>query len=76
MLDLYITISYETPEAMILDRNVLRARSNLRRDRECYRPLIVFINCDWIFENTAQHRRGASLKLEYELNLLHKTHKR
>ena len=60
---------------MILDCNVLRMRSNLRSNRECDCPLINFMKCDWIFKNTAQHRQGVSLNLEYELNILHKTHK-
>ena len=62
-------------EGMILDCVVIHTGLYLRknRDRDC--PLIVFVTCDWIFKNTAQYCRGISLKLEYELNFPHKTHK-
>ena len=58
---------------MILDRNVIFTRSNFQSNRECDFPLNIFVNCDWIFENNAQHPQGVSLNLEYELNILHKT---
>ena len=61
---------------MILDRDVLRPRSHLRRKHECNRPLIVFINCDWLTEMTSQHHRDVSLNLDYKTNLLNKNHKR
>ena len=76
MFDLYVTISDKTPEVMIIDCDILRVRSHLRRNWECDCPLVVFVKCYRIFENTAQHRQGVSLKLGYELNLLHKNHKR
>ena len=56
IFDLYITTRNKTPEVMILDCNVFCAGSNLRRNREWDCPLIVFVNCDWIFENTEQYR--------------------
>ena len=34
MFDLYVTICKETPEVMILDRNVFRMRSKLQRNCE------------------------------------------
>ena len=76
MFDLYVTIRDKTTEVMILDRDVLRARSYLQRNRECDCPLIVFVECDWILEKTVQYHRGVSLKFEHEINILHKTHKR
>ena len=76
MFDFYVTIRKETPEVMILDHDVLRTRSYLWRNLECDRPLILFVNCDWIFGNTAQYHWGFTLKLEYKVNFLHKTHKR
>ena len=75
MFDLYVAISNKIPEVMLLYLDVLCVRSHLRRNRECNCPLIFFLNCDWIFEKTAQHCRGVSLKLEYKLNLIFKTHK-
>ena len=76
MLDIYVEIFGETPEVMILDRNVIRARLHLRRNCECDCPLIVFINCDYIFKNTTKYCQGVSLKLECKLNFLKKTQKR
>ena len=75
MLDLYITIYDKTPEVMILDYNVLRTKSHLLRNREFDHSLIIFVDCNFIFENTAQLRQGFSLNIEYELNILYKTHK-
>ena len=54
MFDLYVTICNETTEVMILDRDVLRTRSHFWRKRVCNCLLIVFVNFDWIFKNTAQ----------------------
>ena len=70
MLDLYVTTSDKTTEVMILDPDVLGTRSHLRRNRKYNCSLIIFVNCDWLFENTAQHLLGVSLKLEYKLYLL------
>ena len=75
MFDLFFTIHDETMYVMIPDRYVLRVRLYLRIKREFGRPLTVFVNCDWIFENTAQHRQDVSLNIEYEFNLFYKTHK-
>ena len=63
-------------EVMRLDCDVICMRSHLGINPECNRPLIVFVNCEWISEKTAQYCQGVSLKLEYKLNFLHKTHKR
>ena len=76
MFDLYITICNKTLEVIILDCDVLRTRSYSWRNHECDRPLIVFVNCDYIFFYTTQYRRGVFLKLEYTLNFLHNTYKR
>ena len=76
MLDLYVTIHDETPEVMILDRDVLHTSLNLRRNHKCDRPLIGFVNRDWLLGKTAQHLRGVSLKLKCKLNVLHKTDER
>ena len=76
MLDLYVTISNKTMEVLILEPDVLGTRSHWQRNRECNCPLIIFVKCDWIFEKTAQHPLGVSLKLQYELDLLHKTDER
>ena len=73
MLDLYITIRDKNPEVMILDRNLIRTRLHFWINRERNHPLIIYVNCDWIFKKTAQHRRSVTLKLGYELNFLHKT---
>ena len=48
MFYIYVTMCDKNPEVMILDINVLCARSNLRWNREYNLPLIVFIKCDWI----------------------------
>ena len=44
MFDLYIIIHNKTSELMILDRDVIHARSYLRKNREFDCPLIVLIN--------------------------------
>ena len=76
MLDPYITICKKTTEVMILDCNMLCTRSYLWSRCECNLPFIIFVNCDFTFENTAQHHWGLSLKIENEINMLHKTYKR
>ena len=76
VLDLYVSIRCKTPEAIILDRSVLRTRLYFRINHKCAFPFIIYVNCGWIFENTAHHCRVVSLNLEYQLNILHKTHKR
>ena len=76
MLHLYVTIRDENLEVVMLDRNVIGARSNLRSNRECDRPSIIFVNNEYLFKNTAQHLRSVSLKFKYELNLLHNTYER
>ena len=76
MLDLYFTIHDETLEVMILDCNVLLKRSHLRSKQKYDCPFIIFVDCDCIFEKTAQNLQGVSLKLEYELNFFHKTYER
>ena len=75
MFDIYVTVGYKTPEVTILYGDVLLVKLYLQRNLECGCPLIVLVNCDWIFEKTSQYRLGVSLKLKYELNFLHKTHK-
>ena len=74
MFDLCVTIWETNPEVMILDHDVLHKRSHFQRHCECDCILVVFVNCDWIFEKTSQYRRGVSSKLEYEINFLCKTH--
>ena len=78
MLYFYVTIHDENTEVMILDNDVLRTSLHLWENckRDCY--LIVFTKnygCYWFFENSTQYRRSVSLKFEYKLNFLHKTHK-
>ena len=53
MFYLYVTIHSKTMEKAILDRNVLCARSHLRRNRECNSPLIVFVSYERLFKKTA-----------------------
>ena len=76
MLDLYFTIHNKHQELMILDYDVLRTSSRLHSNRKCDCPLIIFVNCDCLFENTSQHCQDVFLKLEYKINLLRETHKR
>ena len=64
MFDLYIKIHNKNLEVMILYRDVLRTRSHFQRNREFNHPLIVFINCEYIFENKAQYLRGVALNIE------------
>ena len=76
MIYFYVSIRDKTPEVTVLDCGVLRTRSYLQGNHECDYSLIIFVNRYWIFEKTAQYRRGVSLKFEYELNFFCKTHKR
>ena len=75
MFDLYFAILNKTLEVMILDCNVLRERLHLRIKHEFDQPLIIFVNCDWIFEMIAKYHRCVSLKFDYKLNVRHKTQK-
>ena len=50
VLNFYVTICDKTPEVVILDCYLLGARSNLRINLEYDSPLIIFVNCDWIFK--------------------------
>ena len=74
IFDFYITICDKTPEVMILDSNVLLTKSYFWRNRDCNKPLIVFVNCDLVFEKTEQYCRCISLNFEYKLNFLRNTH--
>ena len=79
MLYFYVTIYDKTLEVMILDGSVLCIRLHLWGRCKRKRSLILSINRYGIylfFEKTTQYRRSVSLKFEYELKLLHKTHKR
>ena len=76
MLNLYVAFCNETTAVMILDCNVLCTRLHLWINRECDRLFIIIVNYDWIFEKIAQHRRVLSLKIEHELNILYKNHRR
>ena len=64
IFDLYVTIGNESPEVMILNQNNVCTKLHLQRNRQCNHPLIVFVNCDCIFKNTAQYRQVAPLNLE------------
>ena len=76
MFNLYVTIHDKNPEVIILDIDVFFVRFNLQSNCKFYRPLIVFVKCDWLLENNSHHRQGVSLNLGYELNVPHKTHNR
>ena len=76
MLDLYVTIWDKTLEVMTLYRHVFCTRLHFHRNCECDSLFIIFVNCDYIFKNTAQHLWGVSLKMKYELNFFHTADKR
>ena len=76
MLNIYVTICKETLEVVIIDSNLLGKRSHLRSNHNFDHPLIVFVNCNWFLENTAQHLWIISLKFKYKLGILYKTQKR
>ena len=75
MLDFYNSIFHKALEVVVLDCNVLRARSPLRGDRECDRTLIVFMHSERISNRTGFYLGGVIFKFDHEGDFLHKSYK-